>query len=897
MPLPPVDFPTLGWQVIDWIETYLCHGPGDVQGERWAQPDGATRPGLPIDDDEALLICWIYRVHPQGYPLEGRRLVHRAVYSRPKGRRKSEIAGALMCAEALGPVRCDGFDAHGEPVGVPVTYPFIRCCATEEEQSGNTYDNVVYMLTEGDATDEYDFDVGRSAESSTRVFIKEPGGGEIRPSTSGDASKDGGKESAATADEALALDTLLPTPHGWTTMGEVQAGDFLLGADGAPTRVLRATDVQHGRECYRVRFSDGTSVVASDGHLWQTRVVSGPAKLRVRTTGEMVADGRRFCVPAPRPYVTPAGGFDIDPYVLGLWLGDGDSRNATISSGNEDVAQVERLIAEAGYTTRRCATRPDRANLLYVSLPGSHRNRFSPVRGLKVRLADAGLLGAKHVPTAYLRGSIGQRTALLQGLMDSDGHVSHSGGCTFVGCDLLTSAVVDLLRTLGQTARRAWQPDERSRHGGVYKVHFTPRGELVPFRLPRKVARLSADRQGAEWVTITSVEPVESEPVRCVAVDAPGQLFLAGEGGHVTHNTHLYISRGLRAMYRTVARNTGKRSIAEPWMLDTTTMHAPGERSIAEQAAERYASLSVERAVLKHGVLYDHAQGEIPQRFGDDRSLIKAMRPGYGAAAEWMDFERIAKIVRDAEEPEEEAYRYFLNRPYVTASHWLPPDDIAAVLAGFDVPAGSLIGMGFDGSESDDHTVLMGCTESGDLFTIGYWTPDNEDLGWHAEVDATVDWAFETFNVVRFYADPPWWQEELGKWAERHSDPERQATLPVAEFWTNADAKMAVACGALRTEVRNKRIRINPVPLRTPELRRDGRTLLQWHFENARRKKVRVKLEDRAEDAYVVRKERPGSALKIDSVPSGVLARRARDDGLKLGEFKPRRTYSRAAWQ
>lgn len=571
MPLPPVTFPTLGWQVIDWIEAYLPHGPGDVQGELWVPDDTpGGMPGLGIDDEEALFICWAYRVHPQDHPLAGRRLIHRAIYSKPKGRRKSEIAGALMCAEGLGPVRCDGFDAHGEPVGVPVTYPFIRCLATEEGQTGNTYRNVAYMLAEGEVANEYAIDIGNSVETSTRVFIKEPGGGEIVPSTSGDASKDGGKESAAVADE-----------------------------------------------------------------------------------------------------------------------------------------------------------------------------------------------------------------------------------------------------------------------------------------------------------------------------------------------THLYVLPGLRSMYRTVARNTGKRKIAEPWMLDTTTAWQPGERSVAEQAADRYAHMPVEEAVVKRGVLYDHSQGDKPKRFGDDRSLIKAMKPGYGPAAEWMDFQRQVRIIRDAEDPEAEAYRYFLNRARAGSSSWLAPDEIEAVLADFDVEPGSTVAGGFDGSNVDDHTALFGCTEAGDLFTVGVWAPSHDTPGWRQDVMEVVDWFFETFTVVRFNGDPPWWQEEMGKWAAKHDSP------PVVEWWTNIDSKMAVACGALRTAIRKppepggQRIRINPTPLRTPALRvandrvvdseTDGKPIVQWHFENARTRKVKVKLEDRAEEAHVVRKERPGSPLKIDSVPAAVLARRARDDALKVGEFE-KKNYSRAAW-
>jgi replicative DNA helicase len=70
--------------------------------------------------------------------------------------------------------------------------------------------------------------------------------------------------------KALALDTPLPTPTGWTTIGAVQVGDALVGADGRSTRVVAATDVMHGRPCYEVEFSDGTVIVADADHQWRT---------------------------------------------------------------------------------------------------------------------------------------------------------------------------------------------------------------------------------------------------------------------------------------------------------------------------------------------------------------------------------------------------------------------------------------------------------------------------------------------------------------------------------------------------------------------------------------------------------------------------------------------------
>lgn len=182
MGLPPVDFPTLGWQVIAWIESMLCHGPGDVIG----QP-------LLIDDEMALFICHAYRLDER----TGRRRFRRAILSRPKGRAKSEIAGAIGCVETCpgAPARFDGWDARGDPVGRSVVSPFARILATEEGQTGNTYDNCRIMLTQGRIAEEL---AGLDA-GLTRTFL--PGNGEIRPSTAGASSKDGGKETWVCADE------------------------------------------------------------------------------------------------------------------------------------------------------------------------------------------------------------------------------------------------------------------------------------------------------------------------------------------------------------------------------------------------------------------------------------------------------------------------------------------------------------------------------------------------------------------------------------------------------------------------------------------------------------------------------------------------------------------------
>ncbi|MCW2893947.1 MAG: replicative helicase [Actinomycetia bacterium] len=107
--------------------------------------------------------------------------------------------------------------------------------------------------------------------------------------------------------KALALDTPLPTPTGWTTMGEVQVGDYLIDANGKPTRVVAATGVLHGRPCYEVEFSDGSAIIADENHQWQTWIRPDTASPSVVTTGEIAGSLPRHAVALTHMADLPAG--------------------------------------------------------------------------------------------------------------------------------------------------------------------------------------------------------------------------------------------------------------------------------------------------------------------------------------------------------------------------------------------------------------------------------------------------------------------------------------------------------------------------------------------------------------------------------------------------------------
>ena len=127
--------------------------------------------------------------------------------------------------------------------------------------------------------------------------------------------------------KALALDTPLPTPAGWTTMGEVRVGDQLLGADGKPTRVIAATEVMHGRPCYEVEFDDGDVIVADESHQWLTwnpRELGELLPPRVLTTGE-IARARESEPASRRPSHAVALSASVERSPSGLLVAAGIS--------------------------------------------------------------------------------------------------------------------------------------------------------------------------------------------------------------------------------------------------------------------------------------------------------------------------------------------------------------------------------------------------------------------------------------------------------------------------------------------------------------------------------------------------------------------------------------------
>lgn len=337
--------------------------------------------------------------------------------------------------------------------------------------------------------------------------------------------------------KGLALDTPLATPSGWTTMGAVQPGDQVYDKDGRPATVT-AKSATKRIGTYVVTFDDGSKIVCDSEHIWYTGITGGQSyrqDAQPRSIQEIIETQRnpkngqnQHVVPVAGVLHAPHASLSIQPYLLGVWLGDGHHMQGTISK-EQDLLDTMRTL---GYGIGKVTVDKRSSNVLYWT-----------VLGLRTALGAAGLLGNKHIPDAYLRASAAQRTDLLRGLMDTDGTWNKKRRtAVFNSTDkALALQVVELVASLGQRPHIAEY--EAKGYGKVvtaYAVEFTPIHGLRPFYLYRKAIQATTSTKKtkvAERRMIVSIEPGPDVETACISVDAPSATYLAGERMIPTHNT------------------------------------------------------------------------------------------------------------------------------------------------------------------------------------------------------------------------------------------------------------------------------------------------------------------------------------------------------------------------
>ena len=351
---------------------------------------------------------------------------------------------------------------------------------------------------------------------------------------------------------ALSGDTPIPTPEGWVVLQDIEPGQVVFDERGDPCPVI-AVCRRNPEPVYCVEFDDRSSLIAGQHHHWVSirhqqrhRVRNGrntlagwATDLMPATTSDIrqyivVRDGTvdraMHAIPLARPLRCPEAELAIDPYLLGLWLGDGSCGDARITCHRDDEPHYRRRAEAAGENWRIGSSKGDTLSCTLTR---------GPIPLFSSRLRDMDILRNKHIPPLYLRASLDQRLQLLQGLMDSDGHIAPAAGtAAFTSTsEALAQGTFELALSLGQkaTLRKGNATLNGRRISDQWRVCYSP--TIVAVSLPRKVAELHPhmNRRRRAGVArtdqryIRSIEHVGEELTVCVAAESFNRMMLAGQ--------------------------------------------------------------------------------------------------------------------------------------------------------------------------------------------------------------------------------------------------------------------------------------------------------------------------------------------------------------------------------
>lgn len=295
-------------------------------------------------------------------------------------------------------------------------------------------------------------------------------------------------------------------------------------------------------DTYRITMRDGSAVDCAGTHQWPVDVFRGGKRVRRSVTVREMLD---LGVTYDRPLTTgktkaTKGGvarfrtlqspaidgqqidLGIDPYVLGYWLGDGDSDCARVTGSTEDlhafIAELDRLEIEHA---KPSATHGD-----------THRMRIGS--GAQRAFRTLGVLNDKHLPATVLRASLDQRWAIMQGLVDTDGTISPSSQVEIcIRDNRLGDDVFELAVSLGLMPTKTYRNVTlgKKTYGPYVRIKFHPQPGEVICRLARKLERCKTEGKNAPFSrsrTITAIESIETAPTRSLTISHESDQYLVG---------------------------------------------------------------------------------------------------------------------------------------------------------------------------------------------------------------------------------------------------------------------------------------------------------------------------------------------------------------------------------
>jgi len=375
----------------------------------------------------------------------------------------------------------------------------------------------------------------------------------------------GGKE--------IDINTLLPTPKGWVKADDIQIGDYLFASNGKPTKVL-GKYYQGVKDIYEIQFTDDTKVNCGLEHLWITRNTYAHEKQwSVKSLKEILNEGlyaplskqqiefnkpptNKWQIPICNPVEYEEKKYFIDPYTLGILIGDGHLCGCSLcvsipTHENETIERIASTLNENYFLKGDFYANCPR----YIIRKKNHKNGDKNDYIQEIKRLGLNVIGhEKFIPDEYMLGSVDQRIALLQGLMDSDGYISkRKNKITFTSTSLrLINDMKLLVESLGGKCTSVYEDKRKNKYKkGCYCLHFQIR--INPFRIKHKAERYTIDDTHNKYCNrrIKSVQKVRQSEAVCFYVDSEDHSFLT-EHYVVTHNTIASIISALEDNYEKI---------------------------------------------------------------------------------------------------------------------------------------------------------------------------------------------------------------------------------------------------------------------------------------------------------------------------------------------------------
>lgn len=330
--------------------------------------------------------------------------------------------------------------------------------------------------------------------------------------------------------KGFALDTPIATINGWTTIGEIKVGDSIFDGDGNITKVKNVSQI-HYNPCYKITFDTNDELVCDHEHRWMIHSLKNSKYVEEELTTDEVFNKfnsekgllKINCTSIKTDEIN----LPIDPYVLGLWLADGNRTCGSITCLNPKC-WVE--IEKRGYVVGN-------------DISAENRAESRTVMGLYKQLKDNNLLKNKHIPIQYYRASHSQRLDLLRGFMDGDGHFNRTRN----RCVMDTTkkwqadAIMQLTSTLGM--KPTLLTAKTSGFGKIdvptWHVCFSPSENPFLCRNEDYLEVMKGvNTVRSQFRHIKSIEKIETVPTKCLEVESDTHTYLAGYSLIKTHNTN-----------------------------------------------------------------------------------------------------------------------------------------------------------------------------------------------------------------------------------------------------------------------------------------------------------------------------------------------------------------------